>query len=52
LADRIELQLSPLLLHDGARLFEGLEAANLKLTLRGPIATTSVVHLTYDVTRS
>jgi dihydrofolate reductase len=52
LADRIELQLSPLLLHDGARLFEGLQAANLKLTLRGPLAATSVVHLTFDVTRS
>ena len=52
LADRIELQLSPVLLHDGARLFEGLEAANLTLTLRSPVAATSVAHLTYDVTRA
>jgi dihydrofolate reductase len=49
LADRIELQLSPLLLHGGERLFEGLEKAALTFTLRGPVAATSVAHLTFDV---
>jgi dihydrofolate reductase len=52
LADRIELQLAPMLLHNGARLFDGLEAANLAFRLRGPIAATSVAHLTYDVGRA
>ena len=49
LADRIELQLSPMLLHGGERLFDGLAAANLKFTLRGPVEATTVAHLTYDV---
>jgi dihydrofolate reductase len=49
LADRIELQLAPMLLHGGARLFDGLEDANLKFILREPVGATSVVHLTYDV---
>ena len=52
LVDRIELQLSPLLLHGGARLFDGLEKADLKLTLRGPVVATSVAHLTFDVARA
>jgi dihydrofolate reductase len=49
LADRIELQLSPILLQGGARLFDGIEAANLQFTLRGPVEATTVAHLTYDV---
>jgi len=51
LADRIELQLSPVLLHGGARLFDSLEKADLKLTLHGPVVATSVAHLTFDVHR-
>lgn len=52
LADRIQLQLSPLLLHGGARLFDGLEGTGLRLTLRGPAVATSVAHLTFDVQRA
>jgi dihydrofolate reductase len=52
LADRIELQLAPLLLHAGARLFDGLEAANPGFALRGPVTATTVAHLTYDVRRT
>jgi dihydrofolate reductase len=51
-ADRIELQVAPLLLHGGARLFDGLETANLLFTPRGPAQVTSVTHLTYDVRRA
>jgi dihydrofolate reductase len=51
LADRIELQLSPLLLHEGARLFDGLDKTGLRFTLRGPVVATSVAHLTLDVIR-
>jgi dihydrofolate reductase len=48
LADRIELQLSPVLLHGGERLFDGLEETDLRFTLRGPVVVTSVAHLTFD----
>jgi len=49
---QLELQLAPILLHDGARLFDGLDAANLEFTLRPPAETTTVVHLSYDVRRT
>lgn len=52
LADRIELQLTPILLHGGARLFDGLETANLDFTPRGTPVTTSTTHLSYDVRRA
>ena len=51
LANRIELQLTPLLLHGGARLFDGLEQTDLKLYLRSPVVATSVAHLTFDIGR-
>jgi len=51
LADRLELQLAPLLLHGGARLFDGLDTANLEFVLRPPAEATTVVHLSYDVRR-
>jgi dihydrofolate reductase len=49
LVDRIELQLTPILLHGGSKLFDGLEKANLVFTPRGTPVTTSTTHLTYDV---
>lgn len=52
LVDRIELQLTPILLHGGAKLFDGLEKANLRFTPRGTPVTTSTTHLTYDVSRA
>lgn len=52
LADRIELQLTPILLHGGARLFDGLETANLVITPRGTPVTTTTTHLSYDVRRA
>lgn len=52
LADRIELQLASMLLHSGARLFESLDTANLKFTLRSPAEVTTVAHLTLDVSRA
>jgi hypothetical protein len=48
----LQLQLAPLLLHAGARLFDGLEAANPGFALRGPVTATTVAHLTYDVRRT
>lgn len=50
--DRIELQLTPILLHDGARLFDGLETAGLVFMPRGVPVTTTTTHLTYDVRRA
>lgn len=52
LADRIELQLTPILLHGGAKLFDGLATANLVFTPRGTPVTTSTTHLTYDVRKA
>jgi dihydrofolate reductase len=52
LVDRIELQLTPILLHDGAKLFDGLERANLLFTPRGAPVTTSTTHLSYNVRRA
>jgi dihydrofolate reductase len=49
LVDRLELQLAPLLLHGGAKLFDGLADANLVFTTRGTPVNTTVTHLTYDV---
>src|SRR5690606_34266818 len=40
LADRIELQLTPILLHGGERLFDGLADARLVFTPRGSPVTT------------
>jgi hypothetical protein len=51
LVDRIELQLTPILLHGGAKLFDGLENANLVFTPRGTPVTTATTHLTYDARR-
>lgn len=51
LVDRIELQLTPILLHGGARLFDGLGSANLAISPRGAPVTTSTTHLSYDVRR-
>ena len=52
LVDRIELQLTPILLHGGATLFDGLEKTNLVFTPRGTPVTTSTTHLSYDVRRA
>jgi dihydrofolate reductase len=52
LADRVELQLTPILLHGGARLFDGLETADLVFTPSGTPVTTSTTHLSYDVRRA
>lgn len=52
LADRIELQLTPILLHDGARLFDGLETSGLVFVPRGMPVTTTTTHLSYDVRRA
>jgi dihydrofolate reductase len=49
LVDRVELQLTPILLHGGARLFDGLEKASLAFTPRGTPVTTSTTHLSYEV---
>jgi dihydrofolate reductase len=48
LADRLELQLAPILLHAGVKLFDGLAEANLVFIPRGAPVTTTVTHLTYD----
>jgi hypothetical protein len=52
LVDRLELQLSPVLLHAGERPFDGLENPDLRFTLRGPVVATSVAHLTFDAKRA
>jgi dihydrofolate reductase len=52
LADRIELQVAPMLLHGGARLFDDLEGQNLVFTPRAPATVTTVTHLTYDVRKA
>jgi dihydrofolate reductase len=51
LADRLELQLSPILLRGGAKLFDLPESANLVFTQR-EAHTTSVIHVTYDVLKA
>jgi dihydrofolate reductase len=52
LADRVELQLAPILLHGGARLFDVPQSTNLVFVQRGEARTTSVTHLSYDVRRA
>lgn len=51
LADRLELQLVPILLHGGATLFDDLAEARLVFTPRGA-TTTTVTHLSYAVRRA
>ena len=48
-ADRLELQVVPILLHGGAALFDGLSDAGLAFVPSGVPVTTSVTHVTYDV---
>lgn len=51
LADRLELQLVPVLLHGGAKLFDDLAEARLAFTPCGT-ARTTITHLSYDVRRA
>jgi dihydrofolate reductase len=48
LVDRVDLQLVPMLLGGGERIFDGL-GTELRFRQRGPAVTTSVTHLSYDV---
>ena len=48
LVDRVSLQLVPILLGGGARIFDGL-GTDLRFEQRGDAVTTSVTHIAYDV---
>jgi dihydrofolate reductase len=49
LVDEMQIHLVPVLLGDGARLFENLDGAKLGLECVGSIAAPGVTHLTYRV---
>jgi dihydrofolate reductase len=50
LIDEMQIHLVPVLLGDGARLFDNLAGADLGLELVGSVAAPGVTHLTYRVT--
>jgi dihydrofolate reductase len=50
LIDELQIHLVPVLLGDGARLFEGLGDAKIELECTGCVAAPGVTHLTYRVT--
>jgi len=51
LIDELQIHLVPVLLGDGARLFEGLGAASLGLVCTSAVEAPGVTHLTYRVGR-
>jgi dihydrofolate reductase len=52
LVDEIFLQLSPLLLGGGTRLFEGLDVSRIRLDCTRAVASPYVTHLRYSVTNA
>lgn len=51
LLDEIQLHLAPILLGDGARLFENLSADQIELRRASSIETRGATHLRFDVVR-
>jgi dihydrofolate reductase len=49
LVNELLLHLVPVLLHDGARLFAGLDGAGLRLEIAEVVDAPGVTHLTYRV---
>jgi dihydrofolate reductase len=51
LIDELQIHLVPVLLGDGARLFDNLEGAEIRLEATGTVEAPAVTHLTYRVVK-
>jgi dihydrofolate reductase len=51
LLDELQIHVAPLLLGDGVRLFDGLDADRIKLEPVRTLGSAAVAHLTYRVVR-